>query len=58
MSQEWPQASKEKHRDPAGYLSSRTIAALCSPTGGAICVLRISGDQAVAISEKIGRAHV
>ena len=48
MPQEWQRAS-----DPAGYLSTRTIAALCSPTGGAICVLRISGEQALKIAEKI-----
>jgi tRNA modification GTPase len=39
--------------DAAGYLSSKTIAALCSPTGGALCVLRISGSEAFSIAEKI-----
>ncbi|MBC7396861.1 MAG: tRNA uridine-5-carboxymethylaminomethyl(34) synthesis GTPase MnmE, partial [Bdellovibrionales bacterium] len=44
---------KQKHFDPAGYLSNKTIAALCSPTGGAICILRISGQDAIAIAEKL-----
>ena len=44
---------KQKHIDPSGYLSSKTIAALCSPTGGAICILRLSGDDALSITEKI-----
>ncbi len=44
---------KQKHVDPAGYLSNKTIAALCSPTGGAICILRISGDDARSIAEKL-----
>ncbi|MBS1959312.1 MAG: tRNA uridine-5-carboxymethylaminomethyl(34) synthesis GTPase MnmE [Bdellovibrionales bacterium] len=34
---------KQRHLDPAGYLSNRTIVALCSPTGGAISAVRISG---------------
>jgi tRNA modification GTPase len=55
MPQEWRPASsqKQKHVDPAGYLSTKTIAALCSPTGGAICVLRISGEQAFSITQKL-----
>ena len=44
---------KQKHIDPSGYLSNKTIAALCSPTGGAICVLRVSGEATFAIVEKI-----
>ena len=44
---------KQKHVDPAGYLSNKTIAALCSPTGGAICILRISGQDAISIAEKL-----
>lgn len=51
-----PQASsstKQKHLDSAGYLSNKTIAALCTPTGGALCVLRLSGSDALSISEKI-----
>lgn len=58
MPQEWQRASKEKHLDPAGYLSNRTIAALCSPTGGAICVLRISGESALAIAEKLSQKKI
>jgi tRNA modification GTPase len=59
MSPEWRPASnsKQKHLDPAGYLSTKTIAALCSPTGGAICVLRISGEKAFAITEKLTAIH-
>ncbi len=53
MPQEWQQASKEKHFDPSGYLSNRTIAAPCSPTGGAICILRLSGEEAISIAEKL-----
>ena len=53
MSQELQPASKKKHLDPAGYLSDKTIAALCSPTGGAICILRLSGESAFKITEKI-----
>ena len=45
--------SKQKQLDPAGYLSNKTIAALCSPTGGAICILRISGSIAFEIAEKL-----
>jgi tRNA modification GTPase len=44
---------KQKHIDPSGYLSNKTIAALCSPTGGAICILRISGETAFLIAEKM-----
>jgi tRNA modification GTPase len=44
---------KQKHIDPSGYLSNKTIAALCSPTGGAICILRISGDDTFSIVEKL-----
>jgi tRNA modification GTPase len=50
MPQAWQPASKSRHVDPAGYLSNRTIAALCSPVGGAICVLRISGGDAMRIA--------
>ncbi len=53
MPQAWQQPSKEKHVDPSGYLSNKTIAALATPTGGAICILRISGEQAISISEKL-----
>ena len=45
--------SKQKQLDPAGYLSNKTIAALCSPTGGAICILKISGSIAFEIAEKL-----
>ncbi len=55
-----PQASqpasnqkKLKNVDPAGYLSNKTIAALCTPTGGAICVLRISGNSAIKIASSL-----
>ena len=53
MPQTWQAASKERHFDASGYLSSRTIAALCTPTGGAICILRISGNDAISIAEKL-----
>ena len=53
MPQEWQPASKERHLDASGYFSNRTIAALCSPTGGAICVLRISGDRSREIAQRL-----
>ena len=56
MPQELPPASdqkKLKHVDSAGYLSNKTIAALCTPTGGAITVLRISGSKAFSICSKM-----
>ncbi len=54
MQQEWQAASKTaRASDTAGYLSTKTIAALCSPSGGAICILRISGSEAFSISEKL-----
>jgi tRNA modification GTPase len=53
MPQEWQPASKERHFDASGYLSNRTIAALCTPTGGAICVLRVSGALAGAIAKRL-----
>lgn len=46
-------SSKQKHLDSAGYLSNKTIAALCTPTGGALSVLRLSGNDALKIAEKI-----
>jgi len=53
VSQQASSLSKQKHIDSAGYLSNKTIAALCTPTGGALCVLRISGSNALKISEKL-----
>ena len=53
MSQEWQVASKSRHIDPAGYLSNKTIAALCTATGGAIALVRVSGVQAVSVYEKL-----
>jgi tRNA modification GTPase len=53
MPQEWQAASKERHFDASGYLSNRTIAALCTPTGGAICVLRISGPEAFSLASSL-----
>ncbi len=56
MPQELPPASdlkKQKHLDSAGYLSNKTIAALCTPTGGAITVLRISGSDAMGIASHL-----
>ena len=44
---------KQRHLDPAGYLSTRTIVALCSPTGGAISAVRISGEEAHVILETL-----
>jgi tRNA modification GTPase len=44
---------KQRHLDPAGYLSNRTIVALCSPTGGALTVIRLSGEQAHEIAERL-----
>jgi tRNA modification GTPase len=49
---------KQRSLDPAGYLSTRTIAALCTPVGGAICMLRISGEQAIAIAEKLSQTKL
>ncbi len=53
MPQAWQPASKTRHIDSAGYLSNRTIAALCSPVGGAICVLRVSGGDAIRIASSL-----
>lgn len=56
MPQELPPASdtkKQKHLDSAGYLSTKTIAALCTPTGGAISVVRISGADAIGIASQM-----
>ncbi len=61
MPQEWRPASdlqKQKHVDSAGYLSTKTIAALCTPTGGAITVLRVSGQSAVSIASKITNTSI
>lgn len=61
MPQDSQQASnnkKQKHIDSAGYLSNKTIAALCTPTGGALCVLRISGSNALSIAEKITNSKI
>jgi tRNA modification GTPase len=46
---------KQRSLDPAGYLSTKTISALCTPVGGAICMVRISGDQAIQMGEKLAR---
>ena len=53
MSLESQPVSKNKHVDPAGYLSTKTIAALCTPTGGAICILRVSGPDAFKIAASL-----
>lgn len=58
MPQEWQPPSKERHFDPSGYLSNKTIAALCSPTGGAIAVLRVSGENAISIAEKLSATKI
>ena len=44
---------KQGSADKAGYLSKKTIAALCTPIGGAICMIRISGDLAISIGETL-----
>ena len=49
---------KQKHLDSAGYLSNKTIVALCTPTGGALCVLRVSGNNAHLIAEKITETKI
>jgi tRNA modification GTPase len=53
VSQQASDLQKQKHVDSAGYLSNKTIAALCTPTGGAITVLRLSGSNAIKIAEKL-----
>jgi len=53
VSQRASNSQKQKHLDSAGYLSNKTIAALCTPTGGALCVLRVSGADAFLIAEKL-----
>ena len=50
--------SLSRASDPAGYLSNKTIAALCTPTGGAICVLRISGSEAFSIANRLIQSSV
>ncbi len=49
MQPTWPAASDPTQADPSGYLSERTIAAPCTPPGGAIGVLRVSGSEAFRI---------
>ena len=49
---------KTRSIDPAGYLSQKTIAALCTPVGGAICMLRISGLDAIRIGEKLAKFSI
>lgn len=49
MQPTWPAASDATQADPSGYLSERTIAAPCTPPGGAIGVLRVSGSEALKI---------
>jgi tRNA modification GTPase len=49
MQQAWQPASKDRHFDASGYFSNRTIIALTTPTGGALCGLRISGSLAIGI---------
>lgn len=57
MPQEWQPVSKDRHFDASGYFSSRTIVALCTPTGGALSVLRVSGALARGLAERLtGRA--
>ncbi len=46
----WQPASKDRHFDSSGYFSNRTIVALTTPTGGALCGLRISGVAAIGIA--------
>jgi tRNA modification GTPase len=49
MQPTWPAASDPTQADPSGYLSERTIAAPCTPPGGAIGMLRVSGSDALRI---------
>ncbi len=53
VSQPASSVKKQKHLDSAGYLSNKTIAALCTPTGGALCILRISGSNAIEIASSL-----
>ena len=39
------------------YNDSDTIVAAATPTGGAICVVRLSGEQAIAICDKVFRGR-
>ncbi len=53
MPQESQSVIKSKHVDPSGYFSTRTICALCTPTGGALSVIRVSGEMALSYGEKM-----
>jgi tRNA modification GTPase len=53
MQQAWQPASKDRHFDASGYFSNRTIIALTTPTGGALCGLRISGSLAISIGSSL-----
>ena len=39
------------------YNDSDTIVAAATPTGGAICIVRLSGEQAIAICDKVFRGR-
>ncbi len=54
MPQAWQPASKERHFDASGYFSNRTIVALTTPPGGALCGVRISGPAAMEIGSRLG----
>jgi tRNA modification GTPase len=53
MPQAWQPASKERHFDSSGYFSSRTIVAMTTPAGGALCGIRISGGLSMQIARKL-----
>jgi len=58
MPQAWQPASKERHFDSAGYFSNRTIVALTTPTGGALCGIRLSGGLSIKIANELGRMEL
>ena len=39
------------------YNDGDTIVAAATPTGGALCVVRLSGEQAIAIADRVFRGR-
>ena len=44
-------------RDRSGYLSEDTIAALATPAGGAVAIIRLSGGRAFEITSRLMERH-
>jgi tRNA modification GTPase len=57
MPQELHPASKIRHIDPSGYFSQKTIVALCTPMGGALAMVRISGTESIRIFSTLSKLN-